>query len=230
MPRFKWDLICLDNGPYWHWFLLNILPLDRDFQYKFLCKTSLKERLKQMKKIILILMAPMRNLITTGQSTSDATDSSSTSSHSDARSTQTGSVIFILVLLAFDYCWRVYFKTENQAQSVASSEISQNPSASRSSNEPTSSPPSSSSSSSAQWWLNPYEVLFRGELRLNERLEWTGMSHRRPPINRRRQRRQLLITQTCSVFVLLLAVTLPFLSILVINKLYTALFLSSWSS
>lgn len=52
-----------DNGPYWHWFLLNILPLDRDYQYKFLCKTSLKERLKQMKKIIMLLMASMRNLI-----------------------------------------------------------------------------------------------------------------------------------------------------------------------
>ena len=48
----------LDNGPAWHWFVLSILPLENDFQYKFLTKTSLKERLKQMKKIISILLRP----------------------------------------------------------------------------------------------------------------------------------------------------------------------------
>lgn len=51
-----------DNGPMWHWILLNILPLDSDLQYKFLTKTKLRERLIQMRKIILVLMAPLRHM------------------------------------------------------------------------------------------------------------------------------------------------------------------------
>ncbi len=62
LPEPEPDSIQTDNGPYWHWFLLNILPLDNNIQYKFLTKTSLKERLKQMKKIILILMAPLMQM------------------------------------------------------------------------------------------------------------------------------------------------------------------------
>jgi ATP-dependent Lon protease len=45
-----------DNGPMWHWFLLNILPLQNEFQYRFLVKSSLKERLCQLKKIVLYLI------------------------------------------------------------------------------------------------------------------------------------------------------------------------------
>ena len=46
----------IDNGPVWHWFLLNILPLENDFQYMFLTKTSLKERLKQIKKLLIFML------------------------------------------------------------------------------------------------------------------------------------------------------------------------------
>ena len=49
-------LLQIDNGPVWHWFLLNILPLENDFQYKFLTKTSLKERLKQIKKLLIFML------------------------------------------------------------------------------------------------------------------------------------------------------------------------------
>lgn len=45
-----------NNGPVWHWFLLNILPLENDFQYKFLTKISLKERLKQIKKLLIFML------------------------------------------------------------------------------------------------------------------------------------------------------------------------------
>jgi len=37
---------------------LNILPLENEFQYRFLTKVSLKERLKQIKRILLVLMTP----------------------------------------------------------------------------------------------------------------------------------------------------------------------------
>lgn len=53
--------IYTDNGPAWHWILLNILPIDSNFQYKFLTKTSLKERLLMIKKILWFLLAPSRH-------------------------------------------------------------------------------------------------------------------------------------------------------------------------
>ena len=58
MPIPDADIQAIDNGPVWHWFLLNILPLENDFQYRFLTKTSLKERLKQIKRIVLVLLTP----------------------------------------------------------------------------------------------------------------------------------------------------------------------------
>jgi len=39
------------------------LPLDNDFQYRFLTKVSLKERLKQIKRIVLVLMTPVQRQI-----------------------------------------------------------------------------------------------------------------------------------------------------------------------
>lgn len=68
---FKWlflIILLLDNGPLWHWFLLNILPLDNDFQYRFLTKTSLKERLKQIKRIVLVLLSPLDRSILSSNS------------------------------------------------------------------------------------------------------------------------------------------------------------------
>jgi len=56
MPPPESDIQANDNGPVWHWFLLNILPLENDFQYKFLTKTSLKERLKQIKKLLIFML------------------------------------------------------------------------------------------------------------------------------------------------------------------------------
>lgn len=55
---FFFFFIEIDNGPVWHWFLLNILPLENELQYRFLTKTSLKERLKQIKRIVLVLLTP----------------------------------------------------------------------------------------------------------------------------------------------------------------------------
>jgi len=42
--------------------LVSILPLEHNFQYKFLTKDSFKERLLQMRKIIIILMTPLERL------------------------------------------------------------------------------------------------------------------------------------------------------------------------
>lgn len=65
-----------DNGPLWSWFLLNILPLDNDFQYRFLTKTSLKERLRQIKRIVLVLLSPLDRSLVTSNSDSRNTDRS----------------------------------------------------------------------------------------------------------------------------------------------------------
>jgi hypothetical protein len=62
MPEPDSDIQASDNGPYWFWFLLNILPIEHHFQYKFLTKISMLDRLKQMKKILIILMTPIERL------------------------------------------------------------------------------------------------------------------------------------------------------------------------
>jgi hypothetical protein len=56
LPQPEENIQANDNGPVWHWFLLNILPLENDFQYMFLTKTSLKERLKQIKKLLIFML------------------------------------------------------------------------------------------------------------------------------------------------------------------------------
>ena len=45
-----------DDGPLWHWFCLNILPLNDDLKYRFLVKTSLAVRLEQMIKVLIRFM------------------------------------------------------------------------------------------------------------------------------------------------------------------------------
>lgn len=76
MPEPDEDIQSNDNGPVWHWFLLNILPLENDFQYRFLTKSSLKERLKQLKRILLVLMTPRGNQSPTSTQPSNQASSS----------------------------------------------------------------------------------------------------------------------------------------------------------
>lgn len=45
-----------DNGPVWHWILLDILPIYNNLKYKFLAKINLKERLLMLKKLMLYLL------------------------------------------------------------------------------------------------------------------------------------------------------------------------------
>ena len=94
LPAPEADIQASDNGPLWHWFFLHILPLESEYQYKFLTKQSLKERLRQIKRIIFILTTPSEKLrqmkmsasvsnlaATTGATTSSSqTASASTSS------------------------------------------------------------------------------------------------------------------------------------------------------
>ncbi len=82
LPEPEQDIQSNDNGPYWFWFLLNILPLETHLQYKFLTKTNLKDRLKQMKKIIIILMTPLERLRQMNESSSHISTLSSSSSSS----------------------------------------------------------------------------------------------------------------------------------------------------
>lgn len=65
-----------DNGPFWHWFFLNILPLDENLKYKFLSKTSLSVRLAQLKKIILILIAPYVNMLNNNNNSNQSSNGS----------------------------------------------------------------------------------------------------------------------------------------------------------
>jgi Lon protease-like protein len=84
LPEPEQDIQSNDNGPYWFWFLLNILPLETHLQYKFLTKTNLKERLKQMKKIIIILMTPLERLRQMNESTSSSSSSSLSASRNQS--------------------------------------------------------------------------------------------------------------------------------------------------
>ena len=88
LPEPEQDIQSNDNGPYWFWFLLNILPLETHLQYKFLTKTNLKDRLKQMKKIIIILMTPLERLRQMNESSASHTASSSSSSSLSASRNQ----------------------------------------------------------------------------------------------------------------------------------------------
>lgn len=95
LPEAELD-IQTENGPVWHWFLLNILPLESDFKYKFLTKTSLKDRLIQMRKIMLVLMTPLRRMFcnqsqstTPIESANSADVSTAASVHSDAGTAST---------------------------------------------------------------------------------------------------------------------------------------------
>jgi len=57
------------------------LPLDNDFQYRFLTKVSLKERLKQIKRIVLVLMTPVqRQLFSSASNDHDNSESDRDSS------------------------------------------------------------------------------------------------------------------------------------------------------
>lgn len=49
-----------DNGPAWHWILLDILPIYSNLKYKFLAKISLRERLIMLKRLILYLLGLSR--------------------------------------------------------------------------------------------------------------------------------------------------------------------------
>ncbi|CAF0856355.1 unnamed protein product [Brachionus calyciflorus] len=78
LPRPEKD-IQTDNGPTWHWILLNILPIDSNFQYKFITKTSLKERLLPLKKILWMFLAPAKNLLSTHVNSVQNQENSATS-------------------------------------------------------------------------------------------------------------------------------------------------------
>lgn len=95
---------------------------------------------------------------------------------------------------------------------------------------------SSQSPPTIDWLLISYDILFQRDYLINERLEWWTRSgsrlniasNRRNQIvqqqqnqqqRRRRRRREIITNYSVSLFVLLFAITLPFLSILVVNKL-----------
>lgn len=71
----------IDNGPVWHWFLLNILPLENDLQYRFLTKTSLKDRLKQIKRIVQVLLTPHASRPIVNSNSKDSISNNSAASH-----------------------------------------------------------------------------------------------------------------------------------------------------
>jgi hypothetical protein len=72
-----------DNGPRWHWFMLNIMPLDENLKYKFIGKTSLAARLSLMKKILLLLIQPYVASLGSGGSAASSLSTASQSQGSE---------------------------------------------------------------------------------------------------------------------------------------------------
>jgi Lon protease-like protein len=61
LPEKEENIQLNDDGPNWHWFLLNILPIEQDYQFRFLTKTSLALRLNQLMKILTVLLTQFEN-------------------------------------------------------------------------------------------------------------------------------------------------------------------------
>lgn len=87
VPSPEADIQANDNGPTWHWFFINIFPIPNDLQYRFLPKTNLKDRLLQMKRLLICFMRPVEiRRINSSNNSHQISSSSNDISHSNANS------------------------------------------------------------------------------------------------------------------------------------------------
>jgi hypothetical protein len=211
-----------DNGPLWHWFLLNIMPLDENLKYKFINKTSLSVRLNLLKKIVLLLLAPHMSSFNNNASSSAVGGGQSQSSGESFGGSQS--------------------TTDSDTPANPADQSNNNSSQQdRDSNPQNQNSQAALMAASLLWHISLHDLLFQNQLLLNENLEWELRSESRVASRRehsplaanraasraevrtRQDRRARRMFNICSVFVLLFASLVPVTTLLVFNRLFVYL-------